>query len=71
MCFTSTGRIEVLAATIAAAVHVLPFRIRGGGIEQPPPFLRRQRSTDWPVTLWKVVDVIGDRPPSAAELQHP
>jgi hypothetical protein len=33
--------------------------------------LGRQRSSDGPLTLWQVLDVISERSPAAAELQHP
>src|SRR5262245_63667397 len=53
------------------AVHVLPFRNRGSDVEQAPALLARQRPADRPLTLWQVLDVISERSPSAAELQHP
>ena len=53
-----------------SAVNVLPLRIRGSGLEQPPPFLWCQRSADGPLPLGEVMDVIRQRSPPAAELQH-
>jgi hypothetical protein len=50
---------------------VLPFRIRGGGVEQPPPFLWCQRSSDGALSLRQVADVISQRSPPATELHHP
>jgi hypothetical protein len=38
------------------AVDVLPFRTRGGDVEQAPLLLARQRSADGPLTLWQVLD---------------
>jgi hypothetical protein len=54
-----------------SAVNVLPLRTRGGDVEQAAPLLRRQRAADGPLALWQVLDVISERPPPAAELQHP
>src|SRR5689334_16502665 len=51
------------------AVDVLPFRIRGGDVEEAPPLLARQRSADGSLTLWQVLDVISQRSPPATELQ--
>lgn len=53
------------------AVDVLPLGIRGGGLEQALPLVCRQRSPDGPVALGQVADVVGERSPAAAELQHP
>jgi hypothetical protein len=50
---------------------VLPFGIRGGDVEQASALLGCQRSADRPLMLRQVLDVISERPPSAAELQHP
>ena len=52
------------------AVHVLPFGIRSGDVEQAPPLLARQRPADGPLTLRQVLDVISQRSPPATELQH-
>jgi hypothetical protein len=52
------------------AVHVLPFLIRCGGGEQPPLFLRGQRSADGMLTLRQVANMVRQGSPTAAGLEH-
>ena len=52
------------------AVHVLPLRIRRGGVEEPLPFLWRQCAADRTLALGEVMDVIRERSPPAAGLEH-
>ena len=70
-CFTSTGRIDVLAATIGGAIHVLPLCVRRGSVEETLPLLWRQCATDRTLALGQVLHVIRERSPPAAGLEHP
>ena len=52
------------------AVHVLPFRVRRGGVEETLPLLWRQCATDRMLALRQVLHVVRERPPSTAGLEH-
>jgi len=52
------------------AVHVLPLRTRRGCLEEPLPFFGCQGTADRVLTLREIVDLVGQRPPPAAGLQH-
>ncbi|MEI6669127.1 MAG: hypothetical protein WCP29_13315 [Acidobacteriota bacterium] len=52
------------------AVHVLPFRIRRGCIEESLPFLCGQGASDWMLSFREIVDAVCERTPPAARLEH-
>ena len=52
------------------AVHVLPFRVRRGGVEEPLAFLPGQGAADGMLALRQVVDMVRERSPATARLQH-